>query len=331
MKVNVKTNSKNYDVVLEKGGLENVSKYFNLKRKVLIVTDNNIPHKYIDTVYGQSKEAFVHTIVSGEKSKNFYALEQIFQVLVHQRFTRKDVIVAIGGGVVGDLTGLAASLYMRGIDFYNIPTSLLAMVDSSIGGKTAVDFYGVKNIIGTFYQPTKVLIDTNLLKTLDKRNLHSGLVEALKMGLTHDKELVSMIENSNNLLDDIDEIINKSLLIKKSVVEEDEKESGLRRVLNFGHTIGHAIESIGIDEYIHGECVGIGMLYMSSESVKTRILKILKKYDLPTETKASKDEILNFIRYDKKADGDFINIVKVNEVGSFEFEKIFINDLEGIL
>ena len=164
---------------------------------------------------------------------------------------------------------------MRGICFYNIPTTLLSQVDSSIGGKTAIDKKGYKNLVGAFYPPEKVLIDPNVLFTLDNRQFYSGLVEALKMGMTSDKELYELIKNSNDIYQDIDLIIEKALHVKKEIVEKDPNEQHLRKILNFGHTIGHAIESSGKFNMLHGECVGIGMIYMVSEELKQAALQDL--------------------------------------------------------
>ncbi|MDO5479698.1 MAG: 3-dehydroquinate synthase family protein, partial [Clostridia bacterium] len=212
----------------------------------------------------------------GEENKNFETYKTVLSALTENGFTRTDCVVAVGGGVVGDLAGFAASSYMRGIDFYNIPTTVLSQIDSSIGGKTAIDFYGYKNIIGAFHQPKKVIIDADVTKTLTKRQIVSGLAEAVKMAATSDKELFSIFENGD-YEEHFDEIIEKSLMIKKAVVEEDVDEKGLRKVLNFGHTVGHAIESnAGLGRFYHGECVALGMLYMADKEAKERIINVLK-------------------------------------------------------
>ena len=265
---NVTMKDHKYDVVIERNSLEKIKNYLDLNRNVLIVTDDKIPQEYINKVLSKCNNGYVYTIKHGEQSKNFTNFENILNYLIDNKFLRTDCIVAIGGGVVGDLAGFCASVYMRGITFYNIPTTLLSQVDSSVGGKTAIDKNGIKNIVGAFYPPHKVIIDPNVLKTLDKRQLLSGLVESIKMGATSDKELFDLIKNSNDLQKDIDEIIIKSIKVKKDVVEIDPNEKGIRKILNFGHTIGHAIESSGkFDDYLHGECVGIGMLYFSSSKM----------------------------------------------------------------
>lgn len=325
----VKMNDFNYDVVIEKGCINHVNEYLDLNRKVLILTDSLVPSDYANIVKEKSKEGYIYTIASGEASKSFENYGKILDYLVELQFSRTDCIVAVGGGVVGDLAGFVASTYMRGITFYNIPTTLLSQVDSSIGGKTAIDKCGIKNIVGAFYPPHKVLIDTDLLKTLDDRQLHSGLVEAIKMGLTNDQELFDLIKNSNNLFDDIETIVTKALGVKKMIVEADPKEKGLRRVLNYGHTIGHAIESS--TKYLHGECVGLGMLYFSSPKVKKELKEVLEKYHLPISHNVEKKLLYDYICLDKKRSGNKITIVYVEEKGNFKFLNIELESIKDYL
>lgn len=320
-----------YEIILEKGAIDNITKYLDLDRKVLIISDDLIPQKYINTVKNQINDCHIFIIPHGENNKSLENYSKIMSYLIENNFSRNDAIIALGGGVVGDLAGFVSSTYKRGIDFYNIPTSLLAMVDSSIGGKTAINFDGYKNMVGSFYQPKKVIIDPNTLLTLNKRELYSGLVEAIKMGATNDKELFELIENSSNLFDDIESIIRKSLLIKKDVIVKDTYEKNIRKVLNFGHTIGHAIESISKFSLLHGECVGIGMLYFSSKSVRDRIEKVLKKYDLPISYDVSKELLVENIIKDKKMNKDSISIIKVNEIGSFIIEDVNIDEIKNYM
>ena len=321
-----------YNVIVEKNCLNKVEEYLNLKRKVLILTDSGIPKEYINKVLEKTKEGYVYEILQGESSKSFDNFGKILDYLIEKQFSRTDCIVALGGGVVGDLAGFVASTYMRGIDFYNIPTTLLSQVDSSIGGKTAIDKNGVKNIVGAFYPPKCVVIDPIVLKTLDKRQLHSGLVEALKMGITSDRTLVELIKDSNDLFFDIEEIIIKALNVKKHVVEEDPHEKHLRKILNFGHTIGHAIESSGkFNSLLHGECVALGMLYFSSDEVKVELINVLKKYNLPTSYGFDKNVGYKYITLDKKAVGEYINIIKCEKIGTFEICKVHKNDILKLL
>lgn len=320
-----------YDIVVEKGCLSIASKYLNLNRKVLIITDSGVPKEYAKIVQKQCLEGYIYTFNMGEENKCFETYKDILTYLIDKSFTRSDVIVAVGGGVVGDLSGFVASTYMRGIDFYNIPTTLLSQLDSSIGGKTAIDFNGVKNIIGAFYQPKKVLIDSNTLLTLNERLLCAGLAESIKMAATFNKYLFELIKNSNNLMDDIDEIILESLKIKKFVVENDPYEKNLRRVLNFGHTIGHGIESCLNGQLYHGECVALGMLYFSSKNVKNELIEVLTKYNLPTSYEFDKELAIKYITLDKKSVGDHINIIYCGNIGAYEILKINKNEINKLL
>ena len=331
MILTIKTNQSFYDVIIQKNILNDINNYLDLNRKVLIITDSGIPLTYINTVKNQCNNCFVYTIKHGEESKSIDNYQKIISYMIENNFTRNDAIIALGGGVVGDLSGFISSTYMRGITFYNIPTTLLSQIDSSIGGKTAIDFNGVKNIVGSFYQPSKVIIDPETLNTLSKRQLHSGLVEAIKMSLTSDSSLFDLILNTNNLLDDIETIIYKSLLIKKEIVEKDEKENNLRRVLNFGHTIGHAVESLNLPSLLHGEAVGIGMMYFCSDTVKHQLKTILEKYNLPTSATFNKDEAFSLISHDKKALSDEINVIIVEKIGEFKQEKIKLEQFKNIL
>jgi len=317
-----------YDVVIEKGVLYNADKYLDLNRRVLIVTDDGVPESYAKAVEAFCKEPVTVRINQGEISKNIDSYLKIQEALAEHGFTRSDCIVAVGGGVIGDISGFCASTYMRGIDFYNIPTTLLSQIDSSIGGKTAIDFKGYKNIIGAFYQPKAVLIDSTTLETLPKRHISNGLVEAVKMAATSDKELFEVFESGDF---DIDEIIYRSLLIKKSVVENDERESGIRKVLNFGHTFAHAIESENMGKLYHGECVAIGMMYMCSDSVKRRLEKVLKSINVQPYIEFDSEKIYSLLLRDKKAKGNMIDIIYVDDIGSYEIKRVEFTKLKEIL
>ena len=327
MKLTINCKTYSYDVIIQRNILNNVSEYLSLQRKVLILTDDGVPSEYVLKISSQCLNPIIVTVKQGEQSKNIDNYQLVMNTLIENGFTRTDCLVSIGGGVVGDLGGFISSTYMRGIEFYNIPTTLLSQVDSSIGGKTAIDYNGIKNIIGSFYTPKCVLIDPNTLKTLDKRQLHAGLVEAIKMACTCSSSLFEIISKSKNLEYDIDEIIFQSLQIKQKIVEEDLQEKGLRRVLNFGHTLGHIIESASNYNLLHGECVGIGMLSFSSDKARKQIKKLLKKYNLPTSYDLSLKDIEDYLIHDKKKTGDYIWIVSVENIGSYELKKIKIDEL----
>lgn len=321
-----------YDIVIERGSLNKIGAYLNLDRKVLILTDSGVPSEYAKCVLDASKDGYIYEIKQGEASKCFDNYKNILSFMVEKSFTRTDCVVAVGGGVCGDLGGFVASSYMRGVDFYNVPTTLLSHLDSSIGGKVAIDLDGVKNIVGAFYQPKMVVIDPDTLKTLDNRQLMAGLCEGIKMAATMDSELFELIENSESLDSDLEKIIIGGLKLKKYVVEKDPKEKNLRKVLNFGHTIGHAIESnANLGQLLHGECVGLGMLPMSSNDVRTRLVKVLNKYNLPTKIDTSSDALLSYIKRDKKAKGENITVVFCDKIGEFVMKDIKIEDMKNYI
>ena len=324
MIVPVKTDTWNYDIVLEPGAIKNAGELLNLNRRVLVVTDSGVPAQYAETVAAQCSEAVIVTIPQGEHSKCFDEFRHLLSEMLDKSFTRGDCVVAVGGG---DLSGFAASCYMRGVDFYNIPTTLLSQVDSSIGGKTAIDFGGVKNIVGAFYQPKKVIIDPEVLETLSRRQLMAGLAEAIKMAATNDAELFELIENSADLTADLPQIIYRALMIKKSVVEQDPRETGLRKVLNFGHTIGHAVESFSAGKLLHGECVALGMIPMSGDNAAARIKSVLEKYGLPSKIGQSAEELMPFLKHDKKMASDGIAAVIVDEIGSFRLCRMSADEI----
>ncbi len=318
MNIHLDLKDNSYDIIAQRGILEKAGEHLNLNRRVLVVTDSGVPAIYAETLAKQCKSPIICTVESGEASKSIETFTKLLHIMLDNDFSRKDCVVAVGGGVVGDLSGFVASAYMRGVDFYNIPTTLLSQIDSSIGGKTAINFGGIKNIVGAFYQPKKVLIDPELLKTLPERQISNGLAEAVKMALTSDKELFEIFENKN-IKDNIDEIIIRSLNIKKNVVEQDEKESGIRKILNFGHTIGHGIESsVNMEELYHGECVALGLIPMCDEKVRLRVVNVLKKCNLYNLIDFDWDKIGEVLFHDKKADGDTVAVTTVNEIGKYE-------------
>ncbi len=331
MTLNMNLGANSYDIILERGAIHKASAYLNLNRKVFIVTDDGVPSEYADAIASQCKHPVKAIVAQGEDSKSFQVFEKLCLMMLENGFTRTDAVVAVGGGVVGDLAGFTAASFMRGIDFYNIPTTLLSEVDSSIGGKTAINLGGVKNIVGAFHQPKCVLIDPDVLKTLPQRQIANGLAESIKMAATFDAELFSLIENED-IMENLDTIIEKSLRIKKYVVEQDEKEKGLRRILNFGHTIGHGIESYeGLHGLYHGECVALGMLPMCVSDTKDRIYAVLKKVGLPTELDFEAEKIFEAITHDKKLDGNTLNLIYVPEIGKYEMRKTLLSDFHQVL
>ncbi len=316
-----------YEIVIENGALKKIASYLDLNRKVFIITDSGVPKQYAEVVANACSESKILTLPEGEGSKTLGSLESILHRMLEFGIGRRDCVVAVGGGVVGDLSGFAASCYMRGIDFYNIPTTLLSQVDSSIGGKTAIDFGGVKNSVGAFKMPKKVIIDPSLLETLDERQLNSGFAEVIKMATTCDADLFETLEGEECGVALAEKIIYPALYIKKKIVEKDPYETGLRRVLNFGHTVGHAIEALSCGNMLHGECVALGMLAMCSDEVRKRLLALYEKFSLPTKTVYTSDEILPLVSHDKKKSGKGITSVWVDKIGSFEFKELDLSDI----
>ncbi|MCI8484879.1 MAG: 3-dehydroquinate synthase [Lachnospiraceae bacterium] len=323
------------------------------KNKACIITDSNIDPLYLGEVKKLLSSVFAECISfsfpAGESSKNTDTLGKIYEYLIQNSFDRKDVLFALGGGVVGDLTGFAAATYLRGIDFVQIPTSLLAQTDSSIGGKTGVDFMQFKNMVGAFYMPKLVYMNITTLKTLPERQFSSGMAEIIKHGFIKNSAYTDFIRNHSELIaaqdyDAMEEMIYQSCLIKKEVVEEDPKEHGVRAFLNFGHTIGHAIEKLSDFTLCHGECVALGMVsagYISYQKGKLSLeqLEDLKKmigsYGLPvslTNFSHTSEEILQSTKSDKKMESGKIKFILLNSLGKACMTKELTDTdiLEGI-
>ena len=289
-KLTMNLGERSYDIILKNGALENLYQFARLDRKVAVVTDSGVPAQYAQRVADQCRESTIITVPQGEASKSFKILETVLRQMLEFNMGRGDLVVAVGGGVVGDLAGFAAAIYMRGIDFINCPTTTLSMIDSSIGGKTAVDLGDTKNIVGAFWQPKLVIVDPATLSTLPRRHYINGLAEAVKAGLLADPELFAIFEKGD-IDTQISEIIYRSLRFKKNVVEQDETERGMRKALNFGHTIGHDIEAVkGIKGrrtvgLFHGECVALGRLPMiESKALQKRGRAVYRRIGRPTRT-----------------------------------------------
>lgn len=328
MKITVELGKNSYDITILRGSLAQADRYMKLDRKVLVVTDSGVPARYAQTVAACCKEPVLVCVPQGEASKNLENFALLCRTMLQQGFTRTDCVVAVGGGVVGDLAGFAAASFMRGIDFYIIPTTVLSQVDSSVGGKVAIDMDNIKNCIGAFHQPKAVLIDPDVLDTLPGRQIANGLAEAVKMAVNFDEKLLALFEQEEPL-SHIDEIIAASLKQKAAVVKADERESGLRRVLNFGHTIGHGIETAaGLDVLYHGECVALGMLPMCSEELRPRVQAILEKLGLPTSCHVDPEAVWEAMLHDKKLSGDTITVVYAPQAGSFELRSMPVANLK---
>ncbi len=319
---------RSYEILIERGCLQKAGQLLNLNRKVCIVTDEGVPRPYVETLAAQCESPVVVTVAPGEASKTMDTVTDLCRAMLEQGFSRKDCVVAVGGGMVGDLAGFAAACFMRGIDFYNIPTTLLSQVDSSIGGKTGVNLGGVKNIVGAFWQPKKVLIDPDTLDTLSPRLRAEGMAEAVKMALASDQALFERLEQGDL---PIEELLYGALSIKKAIVEQDEREGGIRKLLNFGHTIGHGVESAAKGSLYHGECVAIGLMPMCAPPVAARLKPVLEGLGLPTATDLDKDEIWQAMQHDKKSDSTGFSAVFVEEIGKAYAKNITFAQMKTIL
>ncbi len=308
-----------YPVRIESGALQKAGELFDLNRKVLVVTDDGVPAAYAAAVAALCRGAVTVTLPQGESAKSLASAQLLLTRMQQAGFTRGDCAVAVGGGVVTDVTGFAASCYMRGIDCYYVPTTVLAQADASVGGKTAVNLNSLKNTVGTFRQPKAVLIDPDVNATLSPRHRRSGMAEIIKMAAIGDEELFTLLENIPP--DTVPpEAIRRAVAAKIRVVEQDEKENGLRKILNFGHTVGHAAESLG--SLSHGESVAIGMCYLTAPAVKPRLEALLRRFGLPVGTDLDPDALYEALCHDKKATDTGITAVFVPAIGRCELRHI---------
>ena len=332
MKLTMQTQSAGYDIILQRGCIKEIASYIDLNRKVLILTDQNVPDQWVDLVQAQCKDCLVVRVHGGEESKSMHTYEEVLRACLDFHMSRKDLLIALGGGVIGDLCGFVAASYMRGIDFMSIPTTTLSQIDSSIGGKTAINLGKVKNIVGAFYHPKVVLIDFDTLSTLPKRQQINGLAEAVKAGLIYDKELFALFEREN-WEEHLEEIIYRSLCMKRDIVQQDEKESNLRKLLNFGHTIGHGIESYyNLETYLHGECVAMGMFYfITSNETKQRLKRVCERLGLPVTADFDAQKVYELTSMDKKASGGKISTVWVDEPGKSYIKELSQEELLPLL
>ncbi len=326
-----------YDIVFSKNFedlAEELKEFDAQNHKFCIVTDSNVEKHYgkevLDLVSGISKKAVLFSFPAGEESKNLDTVKTLYKFLIEEGFDRKDMLIALGGGVVGDLTGFTAATYLRGIDFIQIPTTLLAQCDSSIGGKTGVDFDGYKNMVGAFYMPRLVYMNMAVLKSLEDRQFFSGFAEVMKHGLIKDHIFYEwLIDNMYEIcerdLDVLEEMIMRSCTVKKLVVEKDPTEKGERALLNFGHTIGHAIEKAKHFELLHGECVALGAVAAAYISWKHELLSMDEYYEirdmfvpfyLPISVDGiSPEEVLKLTKSDKKMEEGRLKFVLLKKVG----------------
>lgn len=333
LKVNIPNHE--YNIYIESGLLSRsgeLVKEVYKGEKIAIVSDSNVASLYsktlIESLESAGFNAKLFCIPAGEESKCSRELFRLYDELLDFGMTRTDMIIALGGGVVGDLTGYAAASLLRGIPFIQIPTTLLAQVDSSVGGKVAIDLPRGKNLVGAFYQPKMVIIDTDCLKTLSDRILSDGMAEVIKYGAILDKDLFNLLEsikNTKDLFAKIAEIVYTCCNIKRMVVEADEFDTGERMLLNFGHTFGHAIEKqYNFKTYTHGEAVGIGMIMacrwgekngLTPSGTADRIEAVIDQYNLPVSVKLDLQSFKAAMAVDKKGESDMINLIILKEIG----------------
>ena len=335
-KIDVNTKERKYTIHLGCGALNEAAAVVDelcKSKSVFIITDSGVPERWVDALAEQLGKPPVFVFEQGEASKNIEIYGEILAWLAEQKATRKSLVVALGGGVTGDMAGFAAATYMRRIEYVNIPTTSLSQIDSSVGGKTAIDHGGIKNIVGAFHQPSAVIVDPEVLGTLSERERNNGLVEAVKAGLIGDGELFELFEH-DDYMDHIEEIIERALLVKKRIVEEDEHESNLRKVLNFVHTFGHAYESYFGGRYLHGECVAMGMMMVTEdEEIKARLSAVLRRLGLPEtpEEEADSEKLANLIMNDKKSGRGSVDLVRVREIGTAVIETTGMEEIRKML
>jgi len=316
--IEVNASNGDYSIFIENGISKKLKSFTS--DNLFIITDDNVFNIYQDLILGITKDIIV--VEPGESSKSIEVIERIYKTMHQKGVTRSHTIVSIGGGVIGDIAGFVASTFNRGLKWINIPTTLLSQVDSSIGGKTGINFMGIKNYIGSFYQPSLVLIDPLFLDTLNKREFSNGIAEVIKAGCIKNPEILSLCEEFRTDQFDIDLIIKKSLLVKKYYVENDPLDQNIRTVLNFGHTIGHAIESS--TDLLHGESIAFAI----SKIIKSECIdQLLGKFDLPIKCNYNIEEIAKIMKYDKKSDGSNISFVLVKNLGKAVIEKRSIEEI----
>lgn len=308
--------------------------------RVHIVTDSNVAPLYLEKVKSQFSLPVTFTVMkAGEQYKRIEAVLSLYEDFMSAKLTRSDLVIALGGGVTGDVTGFAASTYLRGINLCQIPSTLLAQVDSSVGGKTGVDMAQGKNLVGAFYQPGLVLIDPQILDTLPAEIFADGMAEVIKYGCISNKEILSMV-SEKDFKQNIENIIYECVKIKRDIVAVDEHDTGLRMILNFGHTIAHALEKLGnFVEPTHGQAVAIGMVAAmklshimgAQNDMSDMLAEILRAHNLPTEIKGDRQQIFNALLSDKKNLGGTLNFILVRELGKAEIEKIPTDTLKTLI
>lgn len=342
--VTVNASSK-YDIVIGKGLLDSIGEYAKNTVgvcKACVVTDDTVNELYASRVENSLTasgfEITKFVIAHGEASKSTANLIELVEFLAENRLTRSDVVIALGGGVVGDLSGFAAAIYLRGIRFIQIPTTLLAAVDSSVGGKTAVDLIAGKNLAGAFHQPSLVLCDYETLDTLEASTFADGCAEVIKYGVINDRTLFDSFKNG--IKNNIENVIAECVIRKADIVNKDEFDKGCRQLLNLGHTVGHAIEALSSFEISHGSAVSIGMVIVTKISVSLglcekseldELTELLRSVGLPTECPYTADELASIATADKKRLGEYISFIIPQKIGDSRPMKVSISELADFI
>ena len=334
-KLFVDLGKKSYDILFSDSfnGFAKAMSDINAPKKLLVVTDSNVEKLYADEVNDllikNGYDSKIYAFTAGEENKGMDTILGICGACIEHEMDRKSMIVALGGGVVGDITGFAAATYLRGLDYLQIPTSLLAQVDSSVGGKTAIDLTGGKNLVGAFKQPVAVLCDLDTLHTLPKLFLADGMGEVIKYGMIRDEKLFTLLEQHTleTVSEVMDEIVPTCIDIKRDVVEHDEFDTGERMILNFGHTLGHAVESYyHYETYTHGSAVAAGMCMMTKATctpeLYVRLCDCVKAYDLPTEVDAPVAELVPLCGNDKKRASASLRFIVCETIGKAEIRSM---------
>lgn len=328
-KIDINLKNFYYSCLIKKGLFKELDKYLDFSKEHIILTDSKVYELYLQD---NSFRLPIIVVPEGEDSKTLATYQKVIEQLIALKVSKEATLIALGGGVIGDLGGFVACTYLRGIKLIQIPTTLLAQIDSSVGGKVALNVASVKNSIGQFYHPSLVLIDPLFLETLPQRQFNNGMAELIKYALIADEKLFETLENQS-ITKVMDELIFQAIVIKKRFVEADEKDSYLRHTLNFGHTLGHAIESFyDFNKYLHGEAIAIGMAHMTKkEDFGPRIVRLLKKFNLPTHDEVKLEDLTMFITNDKKIRNDKINIVFLEHIGKAYIKEIDIKKIDKYL
>ena len=326
--IEIKSQIHNYNIILHDKVEELIKKELNPSIKYFVVIDNKLSYKYGDLIKNSLPSSIIYEIEGGECAKTFKNYQNILKCLLKKKVTKSDCLIALGGGSISDLVGYIASTYKRGIDFVTIPTTVLSMVDASIGGKNSINLGNVKNAVGTIYPPKKVLIGLDALETLSKREFNNGLFEALKTGVILSSQIFNLFKEKHyNIYD----IIKLCLIEKKQIIEADEFDNGIRNVLNFGHTFGHTFEILSNYELKHGEAIANGMLIMSQNKPYFDDLKaIIDRIGCPKANRYDTQRVFRLIRNDKKSKSAYINVVVSPEVGKGEIIKTKFTELKGV-